>query len=299
MSVTGRGRAGAKVILLGEHAVVYGRPALATGIPLTLEAEAVRGAGPALQSDAAADDRGPRLVRAAADALGLDPAEWIVRVRSEIPAGRGLGSSAALSVATLRALAQAGGCPMSSDDELVLGRRLEVLFHGTPSGIDPAAAALGCCFRFVRGDPPAVQPLANRVAIPLLIAFGDTVRSTAAAVGGLRDRWQADRARHERAFDRVAGVVTAGQAALERGDLEAFATACDANQDLLVELGVSSPEIDARVATARRAGALGAKLTGGGAGGAIIAVAPDPEPVVHALRNAGAHVSAVTVPSAR
>jgi mevalonate kinase len=103
-------------------------------------------------------------------------------------------------------------------------------------------------------------------------------------VGGLRERWQLDLSRHERLFDEVATVVAAGIAAVEHGDVDALGDAFDRNQTLLAALGVSSPEIDALCASARAAGACGAKLTGGGVGGAIVAVAHDVESVAARLR---------------
>jgi mevalonate kinase len=280
-----RGRAGAKVILLGEHAVVYGRPAVASGFALELEAEARRGAGPRLESDVDVDARGEALVAEAARVVGLEPRGWTVRVRSAIPAGQGLGSSAALSIGVLRALAAAAGRVLGSDEELRLGRALEGIFHGTPSGIDPAAAALGSTFRFVRGEPPGIEPIHLGAAVPLVIALGGAARSTGAAVGALRSRWQADPGRYDALFDEVAAVVEGGVRALRAGDLTALGAAFDRNQGLLAALGVSSPEIDRRVAAARAAGALGAKLTGGGAGGGIVALV-EPEtvaPVTEAL----------------
>src|SRR5439155_1036706 len=136
---------------------------------------------------------------------------------SQLPAGAGLGSSAALAIAVLRALAAAAGRRLRPDEELALGRRLEAIFHGHPSGIDPAAAAQpgGGCIRFVRGEPPAIGALRTARPLPLVIALGPP-RSPGAAVGGLRARWEADRVRHERLFDRVAAAgglgARAGQA---------------------------------------------------------------------------------------
>ncbi|MGH7895644.1 MAG: mevalonate kinase family protein, partial [Candidatus Binatia bacterium] len=243
MQSSAHGRAGGKVILLGEHAVVYGRPALATGIPPAVDATLETGAGPRLVSDEPRDARGTRLVVEAATAMGLDPARAVVRAQSTLPAGRGLGSSAALCVAVLRAVAAAAERTLSTGEELELGRRLEAIFHGTPSGVDPAASALGSCIRFVRGEPPSVTPVVPGGPIGLVVAFGARPRSTEAAIGGLRARWQADRVRYERLFDDVAAVVSEGIRAVEQGDLAALGAAFDRNQALLETLGVSSPEV--------------------------------------------------------
>jgi mevalonate kinase len=305
MHTPAHGRAGGKVILLGEHVVVYGRPALATGLPLAVDAVVESGPGPRLVSEATRavdgasppshDPRGARLVANAARALGLDGSRLVVRVRSDVPFGRGLGSSAALSVAVLRAVAAAAGRELDVAETLAFGRELEGIFHGTPSGVDPAAAALGTCFRFVRGEPPLVTPIALARPIRLVIAYGDDARSTGTTVGGLRERWQQDRARYEVLFDDVARIVEDGIAAARVGDLAALGAAFDRNQALLEQLGVSSGGIAALVHTAKTAGALGAKLTGGGGGGAIIAVGRDPDDVAGALRADGATVLVVDV----
>src|SRR5207249_9152139 len=224
---------------------VYGRPALAAGLPLGLAAEVASSAGgPRLESDHPdldADPRAAALVAEAAAILDLPGRDSVIRVRSELPPGVGLGSSAALAVAVLRALAAGGDRLLSRDEELRLGRHLEAIFHGHPSGIDPAAAALGPgCFRFVRGDPPTIMPLRLARALPLVVAMSTRPRSTGAAVTGLRARWAADPTRYERVFDEVASVVEEGIYAAERGDLEGLGHAFDRNQALLETLGVSA-----------------------------------------------------------
>jgi mevalonate kinase len=299
VNLPARGRAAGKIILLGEHAVVYGRPALAAGLGVGLVAEVGPADGPArIESDRpelAGDARPQRLVEEAAALVGLVPRGFVVRVRSALPPGAGLGSSAALCVAVLRALAVVAGRQLPPDEELALGRRLEAIFHGYPSGVDPAAAALGTCFRFVRGEPATITPLVPACPLSLVVVLGDRPRSTGSAVGGLRARWEMDRERHERLFDAVAATVDAGERALRAGDLGGLGAALDRNHELLCALGVSAPEVDAMVLRARAVGARGAKLTGGGAGGAVLALADDPERTAAALAAGGGRTMIVRV----
>src|SRR5262249_38942660 len=284
LNLPARGHAVGKLILLGEHAVVYGRPALAAGGGVGVAGGGGGGGGAGWGGGGGggrggeADDggRGRRLVEEAARMLGRPGSGLVVQVRSDLPAGAGLGSSAALAIAVLRALARGAGRVLTIDDELRLGRELEAIFHGHPSGIDPAAAALGTCFRFVRGEPPTVRPLRPRRPLPVVVALGERPRSTGAAVGGLRARWEADRERHERLFDEIATVVDAGVRAIEADDLVGLGETFRANQAVLRALGVSAPAVERLVEAAEAAGALGAKLTGGGAGGAGVAGAPGP-----------------------
>src|SRR3989442_615741 len=132
--------------------------------------------------------------------------------------------------------------------------------------------------RVGRGEPPTVPGLPTARPLPLVIALGPP-RSTGAAVGGLRARWEAERARHERLFDQVAAVVEAGARAAAAGDLPALGRAFDQNQALLEALRVAAPERAGLAAADRAPGALGAKLTGGGPGGAGIALAAEPRRV--------------------
>jgi len=293
-----RGHAGGKVILLGEHAVVYDRPALAAGLALGVTVEIRAGTGPAVLTDAhdqASDPRSGRLLAAAADRLDVDPRGLVATVTSTLPAAVGFGSSAALTVAMLRALARATSRALTAEMELGLGRELEgLIFHGRSSGIDPAAAALGGCFRFQRGEPAVVTPLRAAVPLPLVLAWSGA-RRTQTTVAALRERWAADAARYDAIFDRIAAIVGEGVRAIVDGDLAALGAAFDANQAELVALGVSAPGVDEIVTRARAAGALGAKLTGGGGGGAVVALAPEPQPTAVALSAAGLETVVVMV----
>ncbi len=277
----GLGRAPGKVILAGEHFVVHGTPALA--VPLAsrgVEVEVSRAPGPW----EVADDVRPHLLRML-EALGEDPSSLQLRVRSTLPVGAGLGGSAALAVALVRALCPSTA-PLSIEVTRARAHELERLAHGRPSGIDDSVAAHGCAVWFTRADGPRPLPEAPTVRLWVGLTAQRTATLEAVARVGERARerpeWFASLAASAR---RLAG---AAMAALLAGDDEALGATLDETHTLLQEVGVSTPQLDALVEAARAAGALGAKLTGGGLGGAAIALAPLGLDLHQVWRRAGA-----------
>ncbi len=307
--ILGRGTAPGKVILFGEHAVVYGRPALA--VPVTqVQAAAVvedapRGVGLTILAadlgqqvalrDAPVDQPLAAAARLTLACLGLSEPDWRLIVHSTIPVASGMGSGAAVSAAIVRALADAAqhgahrlaardsarspapqlegseASPLLSPAEVsALVYEVEKLHHGTPSGIDNTVIATNRPVYFLRGQPPQPLPIGQ----PFWLAIADTgIRSpTRITVGDVRAAWQQDPASCEALFDRIARVVEAARAAISAGEVAALGPLMDANHSLLQQIGVSCPELDALVVAARTAGALGAKLSGGGRGGNMIAL---------------------------
>jgi mevalonate kinase len=165
---------------------------------------------------------------------------------------------------------------------------VERLHHGTPSGIDNTVIACGEPVYFVKGRP--IESF--RVAKPFEIVIADTgiAAPTKVAVGDVRRAWENERERYERLFDQIGEIAQEGRAAIGRGDVDALGSLMNANQDLAREIGVSSLEIEALVEAARDAGAGGAKLSGAGRGGNVIALVNEEtrERVQEALKNAGA-----------
>jgi mevalonate kinase len=263
-------RANAKVILLGEHSVVYGEPALASAIGRTLE---VRVRCEPSRNDGA-DPRFAEAVARAAAAFGIAREGVSVEVRSEIPTAAGLGSSAALSVALVRAFAEcAGAGPLSPAEIVSRAAEIENVFHGTASGVDVAAAAYGGTILFRRGEAEP-KPLRLPAPVELVVGLSGEPRSTGGPVGKLRER-VAERPQHYRALFAAAGeIVRRGAEAVAAGDWPRLGSLFDDAQELLEAFGVSTPTLERMIRCARASGALGAKLTGAGGGGAIVALAP-------------------------
>ncbi len=294
-----------KVILLGEHAVVYGRPALAApmcGRRAWARAEPLpEGSGCWIEAVdigetirlAAAPPEHPLAlaVRLALAHLGLPEPDLRLTLRSEIPIAGGLGSGAAVSAALVRVIFRWSGRPAEPEVVSALVYEVEKRHHGTPSGIDNTVIAYERPIRFVRGQPPVWLSIAR--PIPLVIADSGVPSPTREAVAAVRAGWERDPTHYERLFDAIAALVGEAERCLASGRVDALGPLLDANHRLLGELGVSSPLLDRLAQAAREAGALGAKLTGGGRGGHLIALTPPEraEAVARALQAAGARAT--------
>jgi mevalonate kinase len=289
-------RATAKAILLGEHAAVYGVPAIAVPLPAraTVVEVVERGAPGAVD---VRDERGidtalaERMVRRALESEGRGGAAAAgvrVAIRSTIPLGGGLGSSAALAVAIVRALP--GEATLLEAQVAARANDLDALAHGTPSGIDAATIAHGRPIRFQKGEEPL--PIALRAPLRLAVGVLPREGTTASLVAGVRALRDRDPAAFERILGRVKDAVRRGLACLVEGvHEEDLAIAIESNQSALRDMGVVPQAASRACQAAVRAGALAAKVSGAGGGGAIVALlgaASDPEAVLAALRKSGA-----------
>lgn len=294
----------AKLILCGEHAVVYRQPAIA--LPLAdvrAYASAIPGEpGAGLRFEApdlgeawsyADDPQHPmsELAAAALAQLSAAPPDLTITLRSDIPIASGMGSGAAIGTVLVRVLAAYAGRSLEAHEVSALVYASERRYHGTPSGIDNTVVAYEQAIWFERRDPaPLIEPV--KIGAPLYLVVGDTgVRSaTHMPVGAVRERWQADPQRYEVLFEAVGQIVKQARIALASGDSAELGALLDENHILLERIGVSSPELDKLVAVARGAGALGAKLSGAGWGGVMVALTDmsGQAAVAAALRAAGA-----------
>jgi mevalonate kinase len=300
-----------KIILFGEHAVVYGRPALA--VPLTqvhADVEVLDADRAGIWIDA------PEInLHAELNTLPSDhPIAAVIhnflflsritafprldiKINSTIPVASGLGSGAAVTVALTRALSSHLNHSMTNEEINAFAYEIEKLYHGTPSGIDNTVVTYAQPVYYIKGLPSPRRRGAGdevetfKVGSPFTIVIGDTGISapTKESVGDVRKLWEADKRRWENIFDQVGEIAKQARHSIERGTWEMLGELMNKNHALLQEMTVSSPELDKLVSVARNAGAMGAKLSGGGRGGNMIALVGQEkaEEVASALLTAG------------
>jgi len=313
-----------KIILFGEHAVVYGRPALAVpvtqvhadieildssraGIWIHAPDVNLRAELNTLPSDhpiasvihnflflsRVSHYLNPSPSGRGARGEGRFP-NLEINITSTIPVAAGLGSGAAVTVALVRALSSHLDYSMSDEEVNQFAYEIEKLHHGTPSGIDNTVVTYAKPVTFIKGQPMEIF----KVGAPFTIVIGDTgiPAPTKESVGDVRKLWEADKAKWEGVFDKVGEIVRNAGKRLEIGELDALGRLMDENHLLLQEMTVSSPELDKLVSAARSAGALGAKMSGGGRGGNMIAlVEKEKAPAIaDALLSAGAKQAIIT-----
>jgi len=305
-------RAPAKIILFGEHAVVYGQPAIA--VPFTtLYATASAAPAPAgsgltvLARDldvvlhVRPDDETPDNALTYAAALTLKTLrapvpDLTIDIRSTIPVASGLGSGAAVSAALIRELSAALGSPIEGDTLNTLVYEVEKMHHGTPSGIDNTVIVMNQPVYFVRGQAPQTFTIGQ--PLTFVIADSGVQASTRETVGAVRQLYEADPTTYGATFARIGELVQAARDHIQAGRITELGQMMNDNHNILQKLTVSSPVLDKLVHAAIDAGALGAKLSGGGRGGNMIALT-DPagaKAVAHGLRQAGAvHVWITTL----
>jgi mevalonate kinase len=300
-----------KIILFGEHAVVYHRPAIAVPVE-QVSAKAVvsadlRGPAGSVQIQAPGIGLTAQLselpdshplaaaILDTASALGVKriPA-CTIKITSTIPVAAGMGSGAAVSVAILRALSAYLGHPLSDEQVCQLAYEVEKIHHGTPSGIDNTVITYARPVYFVKDRP--IEQLQPRQLFTLVIGDTGIQSPTSTTVGIVRKAWQQHKDEFEALFDSTGAIVDSARTSIEGGMIELLGPLMDANHGLLRKLGVSCPELDKLVQAAREAGALGAKLSGGGQGGNMIALvtAKNAERVAAALEKAGAVHTIIT-----
>jgi mevalonate kinase len=290
-----------KIILFGEHAVVYGQPALAVPLSgISARASIVPG-GPnsgliinavdlniRLGLAEAADEALAMTARLVLERLAVPQPDAVITIQSTIPVASGLGSGAAVSAALARTLADFLQHPLSDSELSSLVFEVEKMHHGTPSGIDNTVICYNKAVYFIRER--ALELLKIASAFHILIGDTGEPSPTRTTVSAVRQAWEADPVTFETYFASVGEIAKSARTAIEAGNVTLLGPLMNNNQTILEKMGVSSPELETLIGAARKAGASGAKLSGSGGGGNMIALVQPAtvERVQDALVRAGA-----------
>jgi mevalonate kinase len=214
------------------------------------------------------------VIQGTLDTLGLSkaPAMQII-IRSTIPLAGGLGSGAAVSVAIIRAVSNFLGKPLAPEAVSAIAFEVEKTHHGTPSGIDNTVIAYGMPVLFQQSKP--IQTFQVGAPFHFLIADTGIQASTLQVVDGVRGRREGNSEQYDQLFDSIDALTVQAFTSLQIGDREMTGRWMTENHALLQQMGVSSPALDQLAAAAMQSGALGAKLSGAGVGGNLIALVQD------------------------
>ncbi|MGM9973589.1 MAG: mevalonate kinase [Clostridiaceae bacterium] len=275
------GEAHSKLILAGEHAVVYGKPAIAIPFPLKIRAAVEVNPGKVvLESliysgdvkDMPQEMNGIKeCIKMTFQMLNKPLKDIKISIDSDIPLGRGLGSSAAAATAVVRGIFSFYNKELSKEDLFYLVSLSETYAHGRPSGIDMTAVAgdMPIYFKRSEGGKPfrAIKPL------HMVVADSGIIGDTRIAVGNVKRAYEREEEKIKKIIDRIGEIVDRIKISMIDGDSSAIGVLFNENHEKLRALGVSNEALDGLVESALRSGSLGAKLTGGGLGGCIIALA--------------------------
>ena len=290
----GESIAAGKVILLGEHAVVYGKHAVALPIPNAVSAQVTKDNPESMlmipawgvwqELDPGATTNSPLAAAISLIARELDVSTdgVAIHVQSQLPRAMGLGSSAAIAVAIIRGFDLEFGLGIDDDRVNAIAFECEKLAHGTPSGVDNTIATYASPMLFRRGEALKLTPIELTEAPPIVIACGHSRGLTVEQVAGVSARREANMERYDRIFDEIDEISRQGAAALVAANFAQLGSLMNICHGLLNAIEVSTPELESMVSIARASGAVGAKLTGAGGGGSIVAVCPGTEDDVDA-----------------
>jgi mevalonate kinase len=284
----GRGSGFGKTILFGEHFVVHGVPGIASAVDSVADAEVKKAAKGINVTDERTGAKGYaqkkklqqlESIERMLKAMNMDPEKvsMDILLGGNLPGFSGLGASAASCVAIARAIADEYGLDFSDEQINDIAYEAEKAYAGNPSGIDNTAATFGGLIWFAKNlsdGPNTIEQLNIREPVEIVIGNTGIVANTKAMVAGVGERKKQNPEKYNAIFSQAADLAHKGRKALDDFDLKQVGILMNENHFLLQEIEVSCRELDYLVDLARKKGAFGAKMTGGGGGGCMLALTP-------------------------
>jgi len=303
-----------KLMLFGEHAVVYDRPCLVTAVgqrmrvtvelldmpEFLLDAEDVKVIGYKKQmSEVGIGEipKGAKFVEIALkNFLEKHPMKTGIHVTtSEFSSFFGFGSSSASTVCTMKAISELTGIKLSNKELFDLSYKTILDIQGKGSGFDVATAVYGGTLYFVTGGK-VIEPL-NISELPLIVGYSGVKADTVTLIGEVKKKLEEEPEKVNRIFDAIKDLVEKAKADIVKGDWETVGKWMNFDQEYLRDLGISTEKLEAMISAAKKAGAYGAKLSGAGGGDCMIALVPNDKrkAVGDAITIAGGQVIDVSV----
>jgi mevalonate kinase len=284
----GKGSGFGKTILFNEHFVVHGVPGIVSAIDSAADAEVKRNGTGITVEDTRKGAKGyaekkriqqKESIENMLKSMNIDPETVSMRIwlGGNLPGFSGIGASAASSVAIARAMADEFEMDLPDEKINEAAYEAEKAYAGTPSGIDNTAATFGGLIWFKRnlsGGPNTIERLSIREPVEIVIGNTGIVANTKAMVAGVGERKKRYPDKYNALFKQAEDLAFIAREALEDFDLRKVGNLMNENHRLLQEIEVSCKELDHLVKLAREQGAFGAKLTGGGGGGCMVALTP-------------------------
>jgi mevalonate kinase len=286
-----------KIILLGEHSALYGNPVLASSVDLRATVQTQESQDPKI-SFPEMGLVGTSLSKLSGESAFIYDCIELLKhelaidfsldfdITSQIPLASGMGSSAALSAALCASISRTLGLERSYEDIAKMAWNCENIIHKKSSGVDPFTSVYGGLCYYIQGHVEKMD-----VELPnIVVAHTGVVSHTGGVVASIDSMREAKKLQFQDFVRGSRELVEQGRLALEKRDFDCFGAIMNTNHELLASMGVSSPELEEFVNAAREAGAWGAKLSGAGRGGIMIAACKDPKPVKKALSKLGGKI---------
>ena len=274
-----------KIILLGEHAAVYGKHALAVpilnavGANVSLSKEKTKininewNLNESIEREDYTGISG--IINTIYDSFEIKDLNFKINISSSLPRGMGLGSSAAISVAIIRAVSKFIKANISNEEINNIAFSCEKLAHGSPSGIDNTLSCFGKPILFQKNKSPNFEIIKLNELPPLLIGFSRHSSHTIQQVSDVNSRYNKNISQYEAIFDQIDDISCKGAKAIKKSNYDELGLLMNICHGLLNAIEISTPDLENMINIARANGAIGAKLTGSGGGGSIVALCPD------------------------